>query len=115
MISAADFNRVLVEALPELGSDCAVYEKRRSEDPEFLQSFFSYSFIPTLQVALDQHVEDFCHRAFSVVERLLVEGDAEVQAILADEFFDYGPACEKWMRRAHEFIGPIARGKAMGR
>ncbi|ABF43104.1 hypothetical protein Acid345_4104 [Candidatus Koribacter versatilis Ellin345] len=115
MISAADLNRGLVEALPELASDREAYEQRRLEDPEFLQSFIGYSFIPTLQVALDQNVDDFCRRAFALIERLLAEGDDDVQAILRDEFFDYGPACEKWMRHAGTLMGPLTRKAATGK
>jgi len=108
-MSAFDLNRVLVEALPELASDREAYDRRRIEDPDFSQSFLGYSFIPTLQVALDQNVEAFCRRAFALIERLLAEGDVEVQAILRDEFFDYGPACEEWMKRAASHFGPLAR------
>lgn len=112
MISAADLDAVLIEALPELASDREPYLRQRSNDPEFVISFFSYSFVPTLQVALDRHLDDFCTRAFALIERLLEEGDREVRAILQDEFFDYGPACEKWMRRAGANMGPRTRKAA---
>ncbi len=115
MIAAADFDAVLVEALPELAADRSAYERRRIEDAEFVQSFFGYSFVPTLQAAIDRNVEDFCARAFAMIERLVREGDPEVQAILRDEFFDYGPACEKWMKRAESRMGPLTRGAAVGK
>ncbi len=115
MISVTQLDRVVVETLPELASDWQAYGRRRIEDPEFQQSFLSYSFIPTLQVALDQNVEDFCRRSFALIERLLSDGDEEVQSILRDEFFDYGAACEKWMQRAGGYLGPLARGASGGR
>jgi hypothetical protein len=115
MIHAADLDALLVQALPELESDRIEYERRRGEDPEFTQSFFSYSFVPTLQVALDQNIEDFCHRAFVLIEQLVGEGDGEVQAKLRDEFFAYGPACEKWMKRAQPRMGPKTRKTAAGK
>lgn len=115
MISAADLDAVLVAELPELASDRAEYEKRRGEDPEFSQSFFSYSFVPTLQVALDRNVEDFCSRAFALIETLLGEGDEAVRKILREEFFEYGPACEKWMKRAGPRMGPLMTKAAAGR
>jgi hypothetical protein len=112
MIAASELDASLVAALPELAADRGAYEKRRQEDFEFTQSFFSYSFVPTLQVALDQNVDDFCMRAFALIERLTAEGDAEVQTILREEFFEYGPACEKWMKRAHARMGPLTRRTA---
>jgi hypothetical protein len=115
LIAAADFDAVLVEALPELVADRSAYERRRIEDPEFAQSFFSYSFVPTLQSAIDQNVEDFCVRAFAMIERLVHEGDPEMQAILRDEFFNYGPVCEKWMKRAGSRMGPLTRKAATGK
>jgi hypothetical protein len=114
VITLEELDRTLIEALPELASDRSAYEQRRVEDPEFTQRFFSYSFIPTLQVALDQNIDDFCARAFVLIERLLIEGDAEVQAILREEFFDYGPACEKWMKRAEYRMGARTRQAASG-
>jgi hypothetical protein len=115
VITGPDFNAVLVEALPELAADRLAYERRRIEDAEFVQSFFSYSFVPTLQAAIDQNVEDFCMRAFAMIERLVHEGNPEVQAILRDEFFDYGPVCEKWMKRAEWRMGELTRKAAQGR
>jgi hypothetical protein len=115
VIAAADFDSMLVEALPELAADRSAYERRRLEDPEFMQSFFSYSFVPTLQVAIDQNVEDFCVRAFAMIERLVYEGDPQVQAILRDEFFDYGPVCEKWMKRTGSRMGPLTRKASTGK
>ena len=109
MIRAGELNDVLVQTLPELSTDWKTYTARKHRDREFQQSFFGYSFVPTLQVALDQHVEDFCRRAFALIERLLADGDPEVQAIVRDEFFEYGPACEKWMKRAGTYLGPLAR------
>jgi len=114
MITAAELDALLVVALPELAADRGTYEKRRQEDFEFTQSFFSYSFVPTLQVALDQNVEDFCLRAFALIEKLVTEGDEDVQAILRDEFFEYGPACEKWMKRARPQMGMRTRTVAGG-
>jgi hypothetical protein len=110
MITAAELDSVLVDALPELASDRAVCEERRRTDTEFLQSFFGYSFIPTLQVALDRQMNDFCRRAFALIERLVHEGDADVQRILQDEFFAYGPACEEWMKKAQSWMGPDTKG-----
>jgi hypothetical protein len=112
MIHASEIDATLIEALPELASDRALYERKRMEDREFTQSFFSYSFVPTLQVALDRSLEDFCARAFGVLERLVQEGDDAVQAILRDQFFEYGPACEKWMKRAELRMGPLTRKAA---
>ena len=112
MIAIGDLDRVLVEALPELASDREAYQRRRIEDPEFQQSFFSYSFVPTLQVALDQGIEHFTRRAFALIERLLSEGDPDVQQILREEFFEYGPACKKWMRRVGGYMGPRTRAAA---
>lgn len=114
MIATAELDALLVEALPELAADREAYEKRRREDFEFTQSFFSYSFVPTLQVALDQNVEDFCLRAFALIEKLVTEGDDEIRAILRDEFFEYGPACEKWMKRARPQMGKHTRAAAGG-
>lgn len=115
MIHAAEVDTLLVSALPELASDRAAYEQQRLHDPEFTQSFFSYSFVPTLQVALDQEVEDFCLRAFALIEQLVREGDAEVQTLLREEFFEYGPACEKWMKLAAPRMGPNTREAAGGK
>lgn len=112
MIRVAEVDALLVKALPELGPDCAEYEGRRSEDPEFTQSFFGYSFIPTVQAAMDQDVRSFCERAFDLIENLVVEGDEEVIALLREEFFEYGPACEKWMRKGDRFMGPKTRALA---
>lgn len=112
MITSEDLNEALIKELPELADDLVAYDQRRSEDPEFMQSFFSYSFIPTLQVAIDQNIEDFCQRAFALIERLLTEGDTNVQVILREEFFDYGPACEKWMKRAGHHMGRMTRAAA---
>jgi hypothetical protein len=114
MIATAELDALLVEALPELAADREAYEKRRREDFEFTQSFFSYSFVPTLQVALDQNVDDFCDRAFALVERLVTDGDSEVQTILREEFFEYGPACEKWMKRACSRMKMHTRAAASG-
>ena len=112
MIRAAELDSVLVQALPELRTDLQTYSERIKRHPEHQPSFFSYAFIPTLQVALDQHVEAFARRAFDIIERLLCEGDEEIQAILKDEFFEYGPVCEKWMNRAGTYMGPLARKAA---
>jgi hypothetical protein len=114
VIAARDLNAALVEALPELGDDFEAYRRKRVEDPEFTQSFFNYSFLPTLQVALDQNVEYFSARAFALIEQLILEGDADIQAILRDEFFDYGPVCEKWMKRARSGMGDLTRKATMG-
>jgi hypothetical protein len=112
MIRLAEVDALLAHELPELASDRADYETRRSADLEFSQSFFSYSFVPTLQAALDQNVHPFCERAFKVIERLVTEGDPALLAVVREEFFDYGPACEKWMRRALPLMGPRTRALA---
>lgn len=109
MIRCVDLDALLVAELPELAADRAEYDRRRQEDAEFRQSFFSYSFVPTLQAALDRHIEPFCAKAFSLLERLVAEGDGDLQTTLQDEFFGYGPACEKWMRRALPWMGPQTR------
>lgn len=114
MVSVGELDDVLVQALPELASDRADYEARRADDSEFTQSFFSYSFVPTLQVALDQGVYPFCERAFKLIEQLVIEGDHDLLALLREEFFDYGPACEKWMRLALPLMGPRTRALAEG-
>lgn len=112
MIRASELNDFLTAALPELAADRSSFEQRRSEDPEFTQTFFSYSFIPTLQSALDRNIEEFCRRAFTLVETLVREGDADVQHILREEFFDYGPVCDKWMKKAQAWMGPDTKGTA---
>ena len=111
MIAARDLDKTLVEALPELAGDFEVYRKKRIKDPEFAQSFFNYSFLPTLQVALDQNVDNFCARAFAFVELLVQDGDQDLQALLQEEFFAYGPVCQKWMKRAGSRMGPLTRAK----
>lgn len=112
MISADQLDDLLVQALPELASDRDDYEARRAADPEFTQSFFNYSFVPTLQAALDQGVQPFCKRAFKLIEQLVTEGDPALLVIVSEEFFDYGPACEKWIRRALPLMGPRTRALA---
>jgi hypothetical protein len=112
MIRLTELDTVLVHALPELASDRADYETRRSQDPEFTQSFFSFSFVPTLQAALDRGVHPFCEKAFRLIEQLVVEGAPELKALLHEEFFDYGPACEKWMVRALPLMGSHTRDLA---
>ncbi len=114
MISLRDLDTELITALPELASDRAEYDRRQRSDPEFSQSFFGYSFVPSLQVALDRNLDDFCQRAFTLIERLVGDGDADVQALLREEFFAYGPACEKWMKRAEPRMGPLTRKAASG-
>jgi hypothetical protein len=112
MIPLAQLDAVLLRTLPELASDRSDYEAYRAKDPEFTQSFFSYSFVPTLQAALDQGVYQFSERAFKLIEQLVIEGNPELIALLREEFFDYGPACEKWMRRALPLMGPRTRALA---
>ena len=112
MIRAIDLNDFIIAALPELAPDLPAFNRRRLDDPEFTQTFFGYSFIPTLQSALDRNVEDFCRRAFALIERLVREGDAGVQRILRDDFFHYGPACDKWMKKAGSWMGPDTKGTA---
>ena len=112
MIHLADIDTQLVEALPELAGDRTEYERRRKEDPEFSQSFFSYSFVPTLQAALDRDVRSFSDRAFALLEELVTRGDEGVGELLREEFFEYGPACEKWMRRALPQMGLRTRALA---
>ena len=109
MIRVAELDALLMKALPELEADHAEFQRRRSEDLEFTQSFFGYSFVPTLQAAMDRDVRRFSERAFALIETLVVEGDEDVIGLLRGEFFDYGPACEKWMRRGEPFMGPRAR------
>lgn len=109
MIGLRDLDTELVTTLPELVADRAEFDRKKRSDPEFSQTFFGYSFVPTLQVALDRNLDDFCNRAFALIERLLAEGDPDVQVLLREEFFDYGPACEKWMKRAGHRMGPLTR------
>lgn len=111
-IRLSELNHFLLHALPELRSDLDAFERLRAEDPEFTQSFFGYSFIPTLQAALDRGVEDFCRRAFLVIEELVISGDHDVRHQLDEELFSYGPRCESWMRRAGPYMGPRALAKA---
>lgn len=112
MIRSSDLDELLIRELPELAEDRVTFQQRRDDDPEFTQTFFSYSFIPTLQSALDRKVEDFCRRAFALIERLVQEGDADVQRLLREEFFDYGPVCDKWMKKAEAWMGPDTKGSA---
>ncbi len=113
MIRAAELDALLVEALPELANDRTDYARRQAQDPEFMQSFFSYSFVPTLQAALDRNLALFSQRAFTLVEQLVTEGDEELLNLLKQEFFDYGPACEKWMQRTLSYMGPHTRALAL--
>lgn len=115
MIRLEELDRLLVEALPELAVDRAEYERRRNTDPEFTQTFFGYSFVPTLQAAIDQNVMPFCQRAFALIEKLVVEGDEGVAGVLEGEFFEYGPACQKWMRKGEGFMGQKTRQRAQRR
>ncbi len=118
-VSLTNLNATLLRALPELVPDIDVYHRLKSEDPEFTQSFFSYSFLPTLQAALDRGVSEFCARAFALVEELVVHGDEGTNALLRDEFFEYGARCENWMDRASRYMGPqtlsIARQHSIAR
>ncbi len=114
MITLTNLDARLIEVLPELAHDLSEYRARCAADTEFEQSFFGYSFVPTLQAALDRDMKDFCRRAFVLLEELVSSGDPEVQILLEDEFFAYGPACEKWMRRAVPQMGPRTRAKAIG-
>ncbi len=112
MIRFAELDARLVDALPELAGDRVEYERHCKQDPEFQQTFFSYSFVPTLQAALDRDVRSFTERAFALLERLVTQGDEALRALLREEFFAYGPACDKWMRRALSHMGPQTRALA---
>jgi len=106
VITVAELDAALLGALPELAQDHIQYHRNVAQDPELSQSFFSYSFVPTLQVAIDRQLVPFCERAFTLIERLIADGDHDVRALLRDEFFGYGPSCEKWMKRAAGYMGP---------
>lgn len=111
-IVLSELDGVMMEALPELRSDLEGYRLLKTQDAEFNQTFFSYSFVPTLQSALDQVVDDFCRRAFALIEILLLRGDKETRNLLEEEFFGYGPHCETWMSRALRYMGPQTLARA---
>ncbi len=111
-LSLANLDTALLRALPELVSDLDEFHRRKNEDLEFTHTFFSYSFLPTLQSALDRGVSDFCQRAFVLIEELVSGGDEEVATLLAEEFFEYGARCENWMDRATRYMGPQTLGIA---